>query len=96
MLRYGNNRIAIAVLVVLVVLVPWWPLAVMVVAFAALSGSFLFAIIFALATDIVWGQPAGVLQYLYFPLAFLALALALARALGGRYLFDRRLPKKLY
>ncbi|KKW35935.1 hypothetical protein A2852_02170 [Candidatus Adlerbacteria bacterium RIFCSPHIGHO2_01_FULL_54_23] len=82
-------------LLILAVLVPWWPLAVAAVAFATLSGNFLFALFFALAVDILWGEPTNALRFLYFPLAVFTLLLAVSRALAWKYFFDRRLPRKL-
>jgi hypothetical protein len=71
-------------------LVPFWPLALFGVALCALSGRYFFALFLGLLLDLAWGVPTGLLHYLYFPFAILALVCALARLWANRWLFNRQ------
>ena len=76
-------------------LVPFWPLSVVGVAIAALSQRWLFALALGLLLDVAWGAPTGLMQYLFFPFALLALLCALLRLWSSRYLFDRAVQETL-
>ncbi len=45
-------------------LMPLWPLSVLGLLLAALSGRWLFAIAMGLLLDIGWGPPGGLLHYI--------------------------------
>lgn len=76
-------------------LLPFWPLSLLGVALAALSGRWIFATIMALLVDIAWGRPTGLWALLFFPLTFCTLLLVVGRAFGERYLLDRKPPGHL-
>ena len=77
------------------VLLPFWPLSVVGILIAALSGRWIFAVLVALLVDLAWGAPTGTLHFLYFPFTLLALAAAAARMWGGRYFLDKHPQEKL-
>ncbi len=70
-------------------LVPFWPLSIVGILMAALSGRFIFAVILGLLLDIAWGAPMGLFKYAFFPFTIVALVGVLARSLGGKYFLDR-------
>jgi hypothetical protein len=76
-------------------LLPLWPLSVVGILIAALSGRFFFAIVMGLLLDVAWGMPVGLLHYVYFPFTALAFGAVLARIFGGRYFIDRTPPGTL-
>ncbi len=67
-------------------LLPLWPLTLLGIALAALSGRWLSAIIIGLLLDIAYGAPAGRWHFLYFPFTIFALAAALARYYLAAYI----------
>ena len=77
------------------VLLPFWPLAVVGILLAALSGRWLFAVIIALLVDLAWGTPTGGLRFLYFPFTLLALLAAAAHIWGAKYFLDKHPQEKL-
>lgn len=83
------------ILVALGFLLPFWPLSFVGVLVAAFSGRWIFAVLAALLVDLAWGTPTGWLAFLFFPLTFSTLVLLVARALGGRYLFDKNPQARL-
>ncbi len=76
-------------------LLPFWPLAVVGVLIATLSGRYVFGVVMALMLDVAWGVPTGILHYLYFPFTLLAFAAILARIFGRRYFFNRNSQETL-
>jgi hypothetical protein len=76
-------------------LLPFWPLCIVGVLIAALSGRFIFAIFMGLLLDVAWGAPVGILHYIYFPFTILALVGALLQRLSGKYFLDRTPPDTL-
>lgn len=76
-------------------LLPLWPLCIVGILLAALSGRWLFAVFIALLIDIAWGAPAGTLGFITFPFTLMALIAALARMFGSRYFLDKNLPEHL-
>lgn len=76
-------------------LLPFWPLCLVGVLIAALSGRYFFAILIALLIDVGSGAPSGILHYLYVPYTALAVAASLARLLGIQYFLDKTPPDTL-
>lgn len=76
-------------------LLPFWPLMVLGIIVAALSGRYLFAVFMALLVDIGSGLPLGVLRYLFVPFTILAIVAALVRVFGERYFLDKTPPDTL-
>lgn len=74
---------------------PLWPLCVLGIAIAALSGRWVFAVCMGLLIDLAWGVPQGALHVLYVPFTLLAVALALARYFFAGYFLDRATPDTL-
>jgi hypothetical protein len=70
-------------------LLPFWPLCIVGVLIAALSGRYFFGIAMALLLDIGSGTPVGVLQYVVLPFTILAIVAALVRAYGAAYFLDK-------
>ncbi|MDB5225353.1 MAG: hypothetical protein JWL87_305 [Candidatus Adlerbacteria bacterium] len=70
-------------------LLPFWPLCVVGVLIAALSGRYIFAVVVALLIDLGLGMPTGVLHYLVLPFTVLAVIAALARIFGAAYFLDK-------
>lgn len=70
-------------------LLPFWPLCVIGVLIAALSGRYLFAVAMALLLDIGSGVPTGMLHFLYAPFTVLAAVGSLLRLFGERYFLDK-------
>lgn len=68
---------------------PFWPLCIVGVLIAALSGRWIFAIVTGLLIDLAWGAPQGVLAPLYVPFTLVAVAAALARHFLAGYFLDR-------
>lgn len=75
--------------------VSFWPLTLLGVAVAVLSGRVLFGLILALLFDIVLGAPTGFLSYIHFPLVIAGLACFLIRYLALRHLLERGGPSRL-
>ncbi len=69
-------------------LIPLWPVAIIGVAVATLSGRFVFGVCLALLLDIAWGAPTGTAAYFYFPVTIFALVGTLAHLWGKRFVID--------
>ncbi len=76
-------------------LLPLWPLCVVGILLAALSGRWLFGTIVGLLVDVAWGAPTGALHYLFFPFTLIAVLGALARAWGSAYVMDKNPQERL-
>ena len=76
-------------------LVPFWPLSVLGVLLAALSGRWIFGVILGLLLDLAWGAPTGTLRYFFFPFTIVALVGLIARYYGSRYFLDKNPQGKL-
>jgi hypothetical protein len=76
-------------------LLPFWPLSVLGVLIAALSGRYFFAVAMALMLDIGSGFATGLWHYVFVPFTILAVAASLARILGGKYVLDKTPPGTL-
>ena len=74
------------VLAALGFLLPFWPLSLVGIALAALSGHWLFAICVGLLIDIGFGAPLGRLHFLYFPFTLAAAVLSLGRVWSSKYM----------
>ncbi len=74
---------------------PFWPLCIIGILIAALSGRYVFAIIMALLLDLGSGMPTGLLHYLFVPFTVLAIAASLLRVFGGAYFLDKTPPDTL-
>lgn len=70
-------------------LLPFWPLCVLGVLIAALSGRYVFAVIMALLLDVGSGMSTGLWRYVYVPFTILAVIASLVRAYGGAYFLDK-------
>jgi len=71
------------------VLLPLWPLSVVGILIAALSGRWIFAILMALLIDLALGVPQGTLHVLYVPFTILAVVASLLRYFLSGYFLDR-------
>ncbi len=71
-------------------LLPLWPLSVLGIALAALSGHWLFALTLGLLIDIGFGAPRGSLHYFVLPFTLSAAVFGLARYWGTAFM--RRSP----
>jgi hypothetical protein len=76
-------------------LLPFWPLSVLGVLIAALSGRYFFAVLMALLLDIGSGIPTGALKFLFLPFTALAVVASLARLVGAKYFLDKTPPDTL-
>lgn len=76
-------------------LLPLWPLCVLGILIASLSGRWLFGAVIGLLIDIAWGPPVGVLHYLYFPFTLLAVVSGLLYIVLSGYFLDRTPPDTL-
>ncbi len=76
-------------------LVPLWPLCVVGILIAALSGRYFFALLMGVLIDLGFGPPAGWLYYIYMPFTALAAACALARFVGASQFLDKTPPDTL-
>ncbi len=70
-------------------LLPFWPLAVVGILLAALSGRVVFAIAIGLLLDIAYGAPLQTAHMLFFPFAAVAVVGILARVLGKKYILSK-------
>lgn len=70
-------------------LLPLWPLCIVGILIAALSGRWVFAILTGLLIDLAWGAPQGALHYVYMPFMLVAVGAALARYFFAGYFLDR-------
>lgn len=70
-------------------LLPFWPLCVVGILLAGLSGRYAFALIMALLLDLGSGTPTGLLHYLFVPFTVLAVAVSLVRLYAGAYFLDK-------
>jgi len=66
-----------------------WPVCIIGILIAALSGRWIFAVAVGILIDSAWGPPAGILHYLFFPFTALALVGALAYWFLSGYFLDR-------
>ncbi len=73
-------------------LLGFWPLAAAGVVCAALLGRPFFAIVVGLLLDLAYGQPIGILYYVFFPFTLLALLSIAAHFFGKRYLLQKNGP----
>ena len=69
-------------------LFPFWPLELLGILLAALSGHWIFAVVLGLLLDLAYGAPAGTWHFLYVPFTLLAVASAGVRLAGLRYFID--------
>jgi hypothetical protein len=76
-------------------LLPFWPLCVIGILIAALSGRYYFAIPMALLLDLGSGVPTGFLYYVFVPFTVLAVAASLLRLFAGAYFLDKTPPGTL-
>lgn len=76
-------------------LLPFWPLCVVGLLIAALSGRYVFAILMALLLDLGSGVPTGVLHYIFVPYTALAVIAALLRVYASAYFLDKTPPGTL-
>lgn len=76
-------------------LLPFWPLCVVGILIATLSGRYVFGIIVALLIDVGSGVPTGILHYLFVPFTILAIAATLLRVFAGSYFLDKTPPGTL-
>ena len=70
-------------------LLPFWPLCVLGVLIAALSGRYIFAVCMALLLDVGSGESVGLWRYVYVPFTLLAVAASLLRAYSSAYFLDK-------
>jgi len=68
---------------------PFWPLCIVGILIAALSGRWVFAILTGLLIDLAWGAPQGVLALVYVPFTLVGVAAALLRHFFAGYFLDR-------
>jgi hypothetical protein len=73
-------------------LLPFWPLSVVGIMIAALSGRALFALSIGLLFDIAYGAPQGTMHLLYFPFTICAIVGIVARTFGLKYFLSKELP----
>jgi len=93
-----NSRLIYALSFVIVSVgffVPLWPLVIVGILIAALSGRWMFATFMGLLIDVAWGPPSGVLHLVYVPFTLVALGAALLSMLLGGYFLDRTPPDTL-
>ncbi len=76
-------------------LLPLWPLSLLGIALAALSGRWVFAIAIGVLLDLAYGAPLGTLHYLYFPFTLAAVVLSLVRYVGMGYVMNKDFPETL-
>ncbi len=76
-------------------LLPFWPLCVIGVLIAGLSGRYFFAILVGLLLDLGSGVPTGWLHYIFVPFTVLAAIAALLRVFGAAYFLDKTPPGTL-
>ncbi len=76
-------------------LLPFWPLCVLGILIAALSGRYFFAIPMALLLDLGSGMPTGWLHYIVMPYTVLAVLASLLRLFGTAYFLDKTPPDTL-
>ncbi|HVV39135.1 MAG TPA: hypothetical protein VHD31_02300 [Candidatus Paceibacterota bacterium] len=69
-------------------LLPFWPMEVVGILLAALTGHWIFAIALGLLLDVAYGVPTGFFHMLFFPFTLLALASVALRRFGLRYFID--------
>ena len=87
-----NTRWLLAVCFVLAgagFLLPLWPLSVVGILIAGLSGHSIFALCVGLLLDIAYGAPMGTLHILILPFTIVSLLSILARHFGLRYFLDK-------
>lgn len=76
-------------------LLPFWPLCVVGILIATLSGRYVFGILVALLIDLGSGVPTGILRYLFVPFTILAILAALVRVFAVSYFLDKTPPDTL-
>lgn len=67
-------------------LLPFWPLALLGVAIAALAGRWVFAVVLGILLDAAYGAPTGAWHVLYAPFTIFALILSGARYYWSGYI----------
>ena len=67
----------------------YWPIAIIVVAFLALSARYTMALLFATFFDLLWGAPPEFPAILAFPFVLGTLLLCIVRISLHRYLRER-------
>lgn len=70
-------------------LMPLWPLCVVGILIAALSGRYFFALLMGVLLDLGFGPPTGMLHYIVVPFTLLAAIAALVRFFGSAYFLDK-------
>ncbi len=76
-------------------LTPYWPLSVVGVIIAGLSGRWIFSLLLGLLLDIAWGAPTGTFKYLFFPFTIVALLCVIGRYWGTYYFLDKNPQERL-
>lgn len=72
-----------------------WPLSILALLLASLSGRWIFALLMGLLFDLAWGSAFGIWAYVYFPFTAVALLGAVARYYGSSYFLERGTPDTL-
>jgi hypothetical protein len=76
-------------------LVPFWPLCILGILLAGLSGRYIFALAMAVLLDLGSGVPTGLLHYLFVPFTVLAILASLLRLYASAYFLDKTPPDTL-
>lgn len=76
-------------------LLPFWPLCIIGVLIAALSGRYFFAVVVGLLLDLGSGVPTGWLHYVVVPFTAVAALASLVRVFGMAYFLDKTPPDTL-
>ena len=94
MLYNANIRVGALVLILLGMLLPLWPLAVLGGLLLVLSGQWVLAIVSGLFLDLLWGQPVGAFSFVILPMTLGMAAMACARLIALRYMRSK-MPDRL-
>ena len=76
-------------------LLPFWPLCIVGILIATLSGRYVFGILIALLIDVGSGVPTGIVHYLFVPFTILAILATLIRVFAVSYFLDKTPPDTL-
>lgn len=76
-------------------LLPFWPLSVVGVLLAALTGRSIFAVIMGILLDIALGAPTSTAKFLLFPFTIVALLGVIAQYWGSYYFLDKSPQERL-
>lgn len=76
-------------------LLPFWPLCIVGILIATLSGRYVFGILIALLIDVGSGIPTGIVHYLFVPFTILAILATLIRVFAVSYFLDKTPPDTL-